>query len=346
MAGRASQSRDSVPRCSQLAVEHIAKEYLKVRTHEPVPSSDEALRTLLLQSSAYGQRTDTVILPRSLWRRFHGLIVGLLRLILESFFRITPLCGCGIGESTCLDLRLKPQSFASSKEFKNLTYGEFLHELHRRGLVKFERAHGREGNLGIFFVYKKDREKIRLIFDTRILNTAFVDPPSTRLPSSSSFSNMEVPSDSSLWVSTADISNCFYRMGVPDDLGRCFSLPTLAAHHIDPRIRAMYGLGENDRILPHLRVLPMGWSWSLHLCQNIVAGLMQKHFPPCRMIGDKREAVVLSRETKLCGASYVDNLAVFGLSREDVDNKMDEIISTFSGKKLLIHEVEVWNGLL
>ena len=57
----------------------------------------------------------------------------------------------------------------------------FLHHLWQSGMLRWERAWRRKGALGVFFV--KEDSRLRIIFDTRMLNTHFVDPPKTALPS-------------------------------------------------------------------------------------------------------------------------------------------------------------------
>lgn len=70
------------------------------------------------------------------------------------------------------------------------TYGAFLSHLARSGMLGFSIADGRRGALGVFFVSKKDG-RLRLIFDTRILNCSFREPPRTALPSTAAFSAVE-----------------------------------------------------------------------------------------------------------------------------------------------------------
>ena len=98
--------------------------------------------------------------------------------------------------------------------------------MHSKGMIRYRRAFQDRGVLGIFFVAKKDG-RIRIIFDTRILNTKFRDPPSTRLPSAAAISSLEVPSHSELYVATGDLANAFYCFSVPDDISDMFSMPSI-----------------------------------------------------------------------------------------------------------------------
>ena len=59
-------------------------------------------------------------------------------------------------------------------------YGACLRNLLDRGLI--ELVAETEAYLGVFVLGKKDN-RLRLIFDTRVANAYFVDPPHTALPS-------------------------------------------------------------------------------------------------------------------------------------------------------------------
>eukprot|EP00959_Pyramimonas_sp_CCMP1952_P005949 124635-Pyramimonas_sp.AAC.1 len=67
-------------------------------------------------------------------------------------------------------------------------YATFLREAWRRGMLTWK--HGCGGDLGLFFVGRKD-ERLRIIFDTRVINCDFLPAPSTRLPTPSAFGSLE-----------------------------------------------------------------------------------------------------------------------------------------------------------
>ena len=66
-------------------------------------------------------------------------------------------------------------------------YGDFLCRLDAAGMLRWRIAGDESGVLGVFFVRKKNG-KLRLILDTRILNTRFFDAPKTQLPSAAACS--------------------------------------------------------------------------------------------------------------------------------------------------------------
>lgn len=67
-------------------------------------------------------------------------------------------------------------------------YGGCLDDLARRRLVSFGRE--KPASVGVFFVPQKDG-RLRLIMQTRMANTLFVDPPYTELPTSTAFARLE-----------------------------------------------------------------------------------------------------------------------------------------------------------
>ena len=134
---------------------------------------------------------------------------------------------------------------------------------------------GGESLLGIFFVPKKNG-KLRIILDTRDVNGFFSRPPSTRLPSAAAFSSLETwplvedtGEKKPIFFSSGDIMDCFYHCGVPPGLEQWFSLPAIRARHVSHvRIPGKH-IHPSALLVPCLKVLPMGWSWSLHIAQRM-----------------------------------------------------------------------------
>ena len=103
-------------------------------------------------------------------------------------------------------------------------YGGFLREASKRGIIRFRLRSGRCAVLGVFFVIKKDGRSLRIIFDTRFLNCEFIPPPSTSLATAAAFGRLETPVDVDTVIGTADVSNAFYGLGVPQLLSEKFTL--------------------------------------------------------------------------------------------------------------------------
>ena len=128
----------------------------------------------------------------------------------------------------------------------------------------------REATVGIFFVTKK-LNRLRLIFDTRLVNLAFTEPPHTDLPSAGAWGRVEVKRGDVLYISQSDVADAFYRIKLPPGLSDMFVLPrvpTKSLSFLSAEARASLG----EFCSPTLDVLPMGWSWALHFCQRVVEG--------------------------------------------------------------------------
>ena len=235
LANRGSISSDRVSKASVAAGESIYETIRQVEAPGPdAPSPQGALQALLGSSQCYeGSRCDIapfdhaatawppegttpVCLQKVLPPGEQPLISDWERILLRD-----PADAASIRAALPFTRpHCDPKLFSS-----RLSYGRFLRRLHASGMLRFRLSTpGEEGSLGVFFVYKKDGTH-RIIFDTRLLNPDFVDPPSTQLPSGAAFAGLEIDSDSHLYVASGDISNAFYYLGIPNDLSDRFSLP-------------------------------------------------------------------------------------------------------------------------
>ena len=59
---------------------------------------------------------------------------------------------------------------------------------------------------------------LRLIFDTRVANLQFTEPPATALPTAAAFAAMQVEADTGLNLVHGDIANAFYNIEIPEEL--------------------------------------------------------------------------------------------------------------------------------
>ncbi len=163
---------------------------------------------------------------------------------------------------------------------------------------------------GVFFVLRKSG-LIRIIFDAGLLNLQFQDPPRTALPSAAAFGGIEAPADKHLVLATADISNAFDGMAVPGDLASMFTLPSIRAKFA--RVSHFNGAPNPGSMVltPYLRVLPMGWSWSLHLCQELVASQVFRGLECVKVVLDRRPPAQLEHgdDISLRGTSTSSQLA-------------------------------------
>ena len=99
-----------------------------------------------------------------------------------------------------------------------------------------------------------------------------------------------------------------------------FTLPPVRTEHIR-RLRPDMPLPcESGALSPMVLVLAMGWSWSLHLCQDIVttAALRCASLSQEQLILDKQAAPPISGDSVAC-AIYVDNVGLIGTNKAEVN---------------------------
>ncbi|MCP2504969.1 MAG: hypothetical protein NLN65_06720, partial [Candidatus Poseidoniaceae archaeon] len=216
-------------------------------------------------------------------------------------------------------------------------YADFLRRLDAAGMIHWTRAEGRKGVLGVFFVAKKNGS-LRLIFDTRVLNQDFIEPAHTALPSGSAFSNIDMPEDKNFVFGSFDIQNAFYVLGIPLDLAERFSLPAISNRHVGLSHVHNTPISSSEVLLPCLKVLPMGWNWSLYFCQSFATNVVARHVPVQNMILDQRPGVRLSDSTDTAIAVYVDNVGVGGTDQATVNSMLSKLNNEFSQLGIQTHE--------
>ena len=163
------------------------------------------------------------------------------------------------------DPRLKSRSF----------YKEFVGQLFQSGIINFSRSPC--SRVGAFTVSKKPKvvdgvsfNRQRLVLDCRLTNCLFRPSPHTDLGSLTALSEVYIPDGKQLYMSGADIKDCFYAVRVPPKLADYFCLMTdLTCHEIFQITGGEFGEeGSLELLSPCISVLPMGFSWSFFLCAS------------------------------------------------------------------------------
>ena len=179
--------------------------------------------------------------------------------------------------------------------------------------------------------------KFRIILDTRDFNGVFAPPPYTGLPTAAALTAIETNPDESVWFAGSDISDRFYRLGVPEGLDEYFSLPGILGSEVE-EIARRYRLPMRAKLVPCLKVLPMGWSWSLYFAQKVhETRILSLDYKPHQFISDKQPGSLLG-DDKSKIAVYVDNNLVIGHNREAVAQGARDIAADLDSAALDTHE--------
>ena len=100
----------------------------------------------------------------------------------------------------------------------------------------------------------------------------FRDPPHTEFGYLSSVADTVIPPNSSLYVATADICDCFYACNCPEGLEQFFCLCTdLTAEEVREVSNGQWEGNLDGSVMwsPCFKVLPMGLNWSFYLLQAL-----------------------------------------------------------------------------
>ncbi|CAK0823926.1 unnamed protein product, partial [Prorocentrum cordatum] len=217
----------------------------------------------------------------------------------------------------------------------------FLLDLYDSNLLCF--GPEQSATVGMSFVLKSDKVRQRLIFDTRAANQDFADPGYTQLPTAGAWNGLTPRPGDKLFLSQVDVDNAFYRILLPPGLSRRFVLPAVSRRAL---LAARPGLvlPEGGEISGFLRVLPMGWTWSLYFCQSMVETAVRRSgFPDSRLVRDRH--TTLDVRSGKVAAVYVDGAAILGTDSTMVDQRCQDVTRCLQDHGLICKGVERSGGL-
>ncbi len=146
-------------------------------------------------------------------------------------------------------------------------YRELIQTLYHHHIIDFTTDPGE--HCAIFFVKKKKNGMLRMVTDPRRFNSQCLPPPFMPIGGAACWSRLRIPHDKTLFVAQSDVEAYFFRMGIPEEIGRHFCLPQVppavvaASRGVD--ICETLGHGK---WYPYFKVLPMGFSWSFFFAQR------------------------------------------------------------------------------
>ena len=166
------------------------------------------------------------------------------------------------------------------------TYHVFVQDLFASNIIDF--TDDPRDIVTPFFVGKKDKDNIRMVFDCRVPNRRFIAPPSMSMGTGGSWSRVQL-GDEVFYIAQSDIKDCFWNVGLGKALGSFFCLPPVSLTKL-----ARLGIptdkmkSRGDLCWPRLRRVPMGWSWAFYLIQRAhsLQVLIGSGLSPSRQITD------------------------------------------------------------
>ena len=228
--------------------------------------------------SRYGSVTESCGLPASYApgsMKLPRISAGAVDLVdsLDAPLRSMLATGSGILRETdeVLPPVRQPAVDATFKRSPQL-YGSFLGELFDASIIEI--AEGDLGRCGSFMVLRKDLRH-RLIFDPVDLNVLCKTPWHCALPSAATISSVECQAGSQLHLKTGDVEVCFYQFHTPIWVRNRMCMVPIKLRHCSSSIREAFAhLSLDTMVTFRVRVLPMGWTWSVVLVTRALQARM------------------------------------------------------------------------
>ena len=148
--------------------------------------------------------------------------------------------------------------------------------------------------------------------------------------------------DDVMYIAQSDVKDFFYALTLWPGLATYFSLPPVPN---DLRIKLGGSLPAGQTVpasgwvWPHLRVVPMGWSWAFWVAQRVHQhiALSSSGLGVDRPLLDHAPAPLLACGTPVI-LPYCDNLNVAGLDKDKVQLVKDKVVSGLRRAGFLAHE--------
>jgi hypothetical protein len=308
------------------------------------PNANEALRELLRHRLLYEQRSDLAPYDSALLSVPNSACssVPLIGLLNDSDSHILSGVESGLllsqaefQERVISEGAIKPYIDPALKNRHE--YSLFIKQLVEGGMLVT--VNDAISTMTPFFVKKKNG-RLRLVLDARGCNQRFRKPLKPSMGGATALTNLELDNDV-LYCALSDIKDCFYILQLPEWLQKYMCLPPLFVAEAGLAGLPTDILDKRGKVIPALKVLPMGWSWSVYFCQQAhenvlvrsgVVSFSQKlsdftASPPviCQLVG---------------WLAYVDNSLVCGTDKKEVQRVRDACDAVFKEEGLLVHEQE------
>eukprot|EP00435_Cladocopium_sp_Y103_P021954 s1233_g5.t1 len=222
-------------------------------------------------------------------------------------------------------------------------------DLWRVGVISFRTSV--KSHVGLFFVRKKDPAYIRMVVDCRIANAHHRAPPVTRLGSGANFAGFDL-SDSALeriqdspqqhigYGTEMDVADCFYQFSLPQcakwfgindprPVREWRSAGISFERVFDEDLDQWVDVSAESTVYPVFNAMPMGWTWALFFANETVSHIAKMGASSCLEVREKLHVPQLWEGQSMI-STYVDNVAIFGAKKEDVQSRMQQIDRAFA----------------
>lgn len=150
---------------------------------------------------------------------------------------------------------------------------------------------------------------------------------------------MEFPARVAISGATADVKVCCYQYEMPLHLRGFFGLGGVDSRLLSDRVRKSIPVGAVGLARFHVRALLMGWSWSVHLVQQLHLGVFMRAGLCSRFLQDKTPSGAL-RQGDTVRAFYIDNVEAFSTCQDIAENQRDLLVEALRAEGIVKHEEE------
>ena len=233
---------------------------------------------------------------------------------------------------------VKPYMDVNLQKHPELYHG-FIEDLLDKGLIGF--TDNPRDLVTPFFVAKKNG-KLRFILDCRAVNKRFHSPPSLAMAAGSTWSSVALPEGQVLYTAQSDIRDYFYSLELPESLCHLFCLPAIPHHLLQVwglPPSAIPSADSRGWVFPHLKAIPMGWSWAMWIAQRChqQIAMAASGLGPERVLVEGRPCPDLSSGEPII-LPYADNLNVAGTNAERVQEVKDSVVAELRRLGFRVHE--------
>ncbi|CAK0835808.1 unnamed protein product [Prorocentrum cordatum] len=124
---------------------------------------------------------------------------------------------------------------------------------------------------------------------------------------------------------------------------RWFGLPPVRAADAGLTDTLDGPVGPDGMVTPMPRCLPMGFSWSLALAQDVDEEVASQVLSRAELLRDRGQPLVLALRGEAASDTrhyiYVDNIGVFGSDGSVVASKLEDVCAAFEARGLAVHGV-------
>ena len=202
-------------------------------------------------------------------------------------------------------------------------YPKLLSKMVSADMIEFRTLYNSIVENSIFGVWKIPGKSQRVIWGGERANMLFnPDARSVELPTPDIVSSLRLEQGDQLYLSSCDISQFFNRLKVPEFLIPYLGLPRVKASEV--------GIDQKGYVVPCLRCVPMGASFSVAWAQLVSVNSLRKMKLP---VPDSPRNLIDAKIDRL-QLPYIDDHNSIGTNKDEVNSRTNQIAISLANENL------------